>query len=1009
MIWVELRSEQEKKKKKKRRLFRKITEEREREREERKDGAIAFDRLIEPGTAKSMSPRRIYADSKLERRNTTPNPKPDKGTHASNSKLERRGSVPPNVRLESGVNIPSIPKHDRRNSTSTSTTSLVERKHQWTDISPALYATPESTPLPDSPSSFLPSPYVINHKRRGPRLKKSFSDDDVGTCKQPTDEIKVDENGNVAEKELVSVDKDDNFIPKEIVDSTMDDGFISTDVGHAKENYLNGCDGEHGSRVITNDSAGQNGVVKSVTFDLQQDDEFDDFVDPQDSISVMSIGESEGNAGLERSLNSTTPLAEFYDAWEELSSESGPQLPMPDIENEVRGIRLSLLMEIDKRKQAEESLNIMREQWQRIREQLSLVGLTLPVDPTTLPEGDQPIDPAAEVCQQVFLARFVSNSIGRGIAKAEVEMEMEAQLKLKNVEIARLWDRLRYYEAVNQEMSQRNQEVVETARRLRQQKKRRQRWVMGSIATLSILGSAAEQVDTIDTFVKITKQNINGLKTNSSLKPQTQNCPYWRQNVVVRSMNELALQCNIISLPPRVKIHHTQKNPHFQLNRRKLINCNYSTSSTEIPTSSNTTRYPEEDGAHLQSSIHYSDFMTSKDVFLNDGEVDINDDGDYDDGSSMLLSLSVKPDRNMNLLDDYEMEEMEFVDPNHRSGYIAVVGLPNVGKSTLSNQMIGQKLSIVTDKPQTTRHRILGICSAPEYQMILYDTPGVIEKKMHKLDSMMMKNVRSATINADCVVVVVDACRAPQKIDEMLGEEVGDLKDKLPTLLVLNKKDLIKPGEIAKKIEYLILRPVCVVDYPNINPKGCLDDARFESQQPCMQYSIVTSLWYTWYEKFTDVDEVIPVSAKYGHGVDDVKEWILSKLPCGPAYYPKDISSEHPERFFVAEIVREKIFMQYRNEVPYACQVNVVSYKSRPNAKDFIQVEIVVEKNSQKIILIGKEGKALKLLATAARLDIEDFLQKKVFLEIEVKVKENWRQNEGLLKHYGYGGQIQII
>ncbi|XP_034683141.1 GTPase ERA-like, chloroplastic [Vitis riparia] len=339
---------------------------------------------------------------------------------------------------------------------------------------------------------------------------------------------------------------------------------------------------------------------------------------------------------------------------------------------------------------------------------------------------------------------------------------------------------------------------------------------------------------------------------------------------------------------------------------------------------------------------------------------------DEESSASTFLSLSEKPDRNMALLDDYELEELDFAsNPNHRSGYVAVLGKPNVGKSTLANQMIGQKLSIVTDKPQTTRHRILGICSGPEYQMILYDTPGVIEKKMHKLDSMMMKNVRSATINADCVVVLVDACKEPQKIDEVLEEGVGNLKDKLPTLLVLNKKDLIKPGEIAKKLE--------------------------------------------WYEKFTDVDEVIPVSAKYGQGVDDVKDWILSKLPLGPAYYPKDIVSEHPERFFVGEIVREKIFMQYRNEVPYACQVNVVSYKTRPAAKDFIQVEIVVEKNSQKIILIGKEGKALKLLATAARLDIEDFLQKKVFLEVEVKVKENWRQDEGLLKYYGYGGQIQAL
>ncbi|KAI3894184.1 hypothetical protein MKX03_003741 [Papaver bracteatum] len=355
----------------------------------------------------------------------------------------------------------------------------------------------------------------------------------------------------------------------------------------------------------------------------------------------------------------------------------------------------------------------------------------------------------------------------------------------------------------------------------------------------------------------------------------------------------------------------------------------------------------------------------SKERYVDDDD----DDEEEEEGiipcdDDSYLSLNEKPDRNLALLDDYEMEELDFaVDPNHRSGYVAVLGKPNVGKSTLSNQMVGQKLSIVTDKPQTTRHRILGIISSEEYQMILYDTPGVIEKKMHQLDTMMMKNVRSAAVNADCVLIVVDASKMPRKIDEILEE--GNLKDKVPTLLVLNKKDLIKPGEIAKRLE--------------------------------------------WYEKFTDVDEVIPVSAKFGHGIEDIKNWILTKLPTGPAYYPKDIASEHPERFFVAEIVREKIFIQYRNEVPYACQVNVVNYKTRPTSKDFIQVEIVVEKNTQKIILIGKEGKALKLLATAARLDIEDFLQKKVFLEVEVKVKDNWRQDEGLLKHYGYGGQIRAL
>ncbi|KAL7144209.1 hypothetical protein ABFS83_08G243900 [Erythranthe nasuta] len=421
-------------------------------------------------------------------------------------------------------------------------------------------------------------------------------------------------------------------------------------------------------------------------------------------------------------------------------------------------------------------------------------------------------------------------------------------------------------------------------------------------------------------------------------------------------MKELTLQYKI-PLPPTTKlVHHKRRNlPQFQAAKWRNTRTSVNYSSATAATTSSLGVLELEEG-----SSGYS--MRSKDA----GEEEEEEDDAETSSSSTLLSLSVKPDRSMAMLDDYEMEEMDFgpIDPNHRSGYVAVVGRPNVGKSTLSNQMLGQKLSIVTDKPQTTRHRILGICSGTDYQMILYDTPGVIEKKMHKLDSMMMKNVRSATVNADCVVIVVDACRPPQKIEEVL-EGVVEIKDKLPTLLVLNKRDLIKPGEIAKKIE--------------------------------------------WYEKFTEVDEVIPVSAKYGQGVDDIKDWILSKLPHGPAYYPKDITSEHPERFFVAEIVREKIFMQYRNEVPYACQVNVVSYKTRPNAKDFIQVEIVVEKNSQKIILIGKEGKALKLLATAARLDIEDFLQKKVFLEIEVKVKENWRQNEGLLKFYGYGGQIQAI
>ncbi|KAF8104501.1 hypothetical protein N665_0171s0009 [Sinapis alba] len=210
----------------------------------------------------------------------------------------------------------------------------------------------------------------------------------------------------------------------------------------------------------------------------------------------------------------------------------------------------------------------------------------------------------------------------------------------------------------------------------------------------------------------------------------------------------------------------------------------------------------------------------------------------------------------------------------------------------------GWLCGLVTDKPQTTRHRILGICSTPHYQMILYDTPGVIEKKMHRF-----------------------------------------------------------------YFYFFLVFPRIVLD--------------------CV---------------YVLVRRIIPVSAKYGHGVEDVKEWILSKLPFAHLIIP----SEHPERFFVAEIVREKIFMKFLMHVSASTwQVNVLSYKTRPAAKDFIQV--VVDKNSQKIILIGKELKALKTLATAARLDIEDFLHKKM------RVQENWRQDEGLLKYYGYGGQIRVM
>ncbi|XP_052198173.1 uncharacterized protein LOC127805041 isoform X3 [Diospyros lotus] len=385
--------------------------------------AIALDRLIEPGTSKSMMTKKNISDSRLPRRNDMPSTNTDEGINTSNSKLERR------------------------NSTSTTT---IDKKHHWTQITPALYATPESTPLPDSPSSFPPSPYIINHKRRGPRLLKRFSEDDVGARKKALEENKGNENANTAEKEAADLVKD-----------------ISPAVTSPVEvDHVNAIgNGEVGSSNLSRSFATQNALtvqtspIEAVEFSLEGGAELEDFLEPQESMSAKSHIEAESNGGLDMSLCQSTPVAEFFDAWEELSSDSGFQLPPHDVNAELREIRLNLLMEIEKRKKAEEVLHNMQNQWLRIRQQLSLVGLTLPADPAATDEQPS-MDPAEELCRQLHIVRFVSNSIGRGIAKAEAEMEMEALMESKNFEIARLWDRLHYYEVVNREMSQRNQEAI---------------------------------------------------------------------------------------------------------------------------------------------------------------------------------------------------------------------------------------------------------------------------------------------------------------------------------------------------------------------------------------------------------------------------------------------------------------------------------------------------------------------------------------------------------------------
>lgn len=300
------------------------------------------------------------------------------------------------------------------------------------------------------------------------------------------------------------------------------------------------------------------------------------------------------------------------------------------------------------------------------------------------------------------------------------------------------------------------------------------------------------------------------------------------------------------------------------------------------------------------------------------------------------------------------MEQPTFGDipEEFRSGYVAIIGQPNVGKSTLLNALVGRKLSIVTPKPQTTRHRVLGILSGPQFQCIFLDTPGIIQPH-YRLHEAMMHAVESALGDADLLLFMVDA-RRKDVSEEVLSRVVTDR----PALLVLNKIDLIKKEDALPLADKL--------------------------------------------SKLHAFESVIPISALNGYQVDVLKEEIIARLPPGPPYYPPEIVSEHPERFFVSEIIREKIFEQYRQEIPYSTQVNIVVFEERDDRKDFIDAEIVVERETQKGILIGKGGSALKRLGTTARRDIEAFLERSVYLQLHIKVRADWRDRPGFLRSYGY-------
>lgn len=301
------------------------------------------------------------------------------------------------------------------------------------------------------------------------------------------------------------------------------------------------------------------------------------------------------------------------------------------------------------------------------------------------------------------------------------------------------------------------------------------------------------------------------------------------------------------------------------------------------------------------------------------------------------------------------MESEETVDtpPPHKCGYIAIIGKPNAGKSTLINALMGQKMSIVTDKPQTTRHRILYLLSEDDYQLIVLDTPGLVEPR-YELHEVMMSNVRRSIEDADLVIFLADTRT------NIPHEEGLKLLGKKPSMLVINKLDLIDQRQALPLAEA----------YLNKHP----------------------------------FKEIVPVSALKGTNMDVLLKLMVEHLPEGPPLYPKDMLSEHPNRFFVSEIIREKIFELYSNEIPYSTQVNIASYKEGQdnNRKDVIDAEIIVDRKSQKGILIGRKGEALKKVGQEAREDIEAFLGRPVYLQLFVKVREDWRNSTGLLDSYGY-------
>ena len=289
----------------------------------------------------------------------------------------------------------------------------------------------------------------------------------------------------------------------------------------------------------------------------------------------------------------------------------------------------------------------------------------------------------------------------------------------------------------------------------------------------------------------------------------------------------------------------------------------------------------------------------------------------------------------------------------HKSGFVNIIGNPNVGKSTLLNELVGEKLSIITSKAQTTRHRILGIVNGDNFQIIFSDTPGIV-KPVYKLHDTMMRSVRTAFTDADILLYVTDVVETRDKNSHFF-EKLQKIHK--PVILAINKTDLATPEAVE----------------------------------------LLASEWKT----ILPEANVVEISALRKVNIAALFRIIVEKLPEGPVYYPDDSLTDRPERFFVTEIIREKIFLNYGKEIPYSCEVVIDSFKE---AVDIVRINAVIHvmRDSQKGILIGHKGGALKNVGIQARIDIEKFLGKRAYLGLQVKVAEDWRNNDKFLKRFGY-------